>query len=63
MSTINMINRYTGRLGGIEHRNPKNGHQRIVENRDNIRHLEVFINGRWIHDNKCRGFTNKECKR
>lgn len=58
-----MINRYTERLAGIEHRNPKNGHQRVVEDRDSIKHLEVFINGRWIHDNKCRGFTNKDCKK
>lgn len=58
-----MINRYTGRSGGIDHTNPKNGHQRVVEDRDSIKHLEVFMNGRWIHDNKCREFTNKECNK
>jgi hypothetical protein len=58
-----MINRYTGRLGGIEHTNPKNGHQRVVEDRDSIKHLEVFFNGRWIHDSKCKELTNKECNK
>jgi len=58
-----MISRYAGRSGVIDQENPKNGHQRIVEDRDNIKHLEVFFNGRWIHDSKCREFTNKECNK
>ena len=44
-----------------EHKNPRNEHQRVTENRDSIKHLEVFFKGLWIHDDKCRGFTNKEC--
>ena len=40
----------------------KNGHQRIITNRDNIRHLEYFNNGQWRHSDKCKLFTNKECK-
>jgi hypothetical protein len=55
-----MIN-YTGALGTLN--NPKNGYQRVVEDRDGVKHLEVFFNGRWIHDYRCREFTNKECKR
>ena len=39
----------------------KNGHERITTNRDNIRHLEYFMNGQWRHSYKCKEFTNKEC--
>ena len=54
-----MIIGYAGRSGV----NPKNGHQRVVQDRDSIKHLEVFMNGRWMHDSKCREFTNKECNK
>jgi hypothetical protein len=39
----------------------KNGHERIVTNRDNVRHLEYFNNGQWRHSDKCKVYTNKEC--
>ena len=58
-----MINRYSDSLGAIQHGNPKNGYQRVVQDRDSIKHLEIFINGRWIHDSKCRGYTNKDCNK
>src|SRR5918911_27399 len=34
--------------------NPKNGHQRVIVDRDDIKHLEFFMNGSWRHDIKCR---------
>lgn len=40
----------------------KNGHERIVTDRENSRHLEYFNNGQWRHSEKCREFTNKDCK-
>jgi hypothetical protein len=52
-----------GRLGTFNANNPKNGHQRIIVDNDNSQHLEVFMNGSWRHDQKCREFTNKECRR
>ena len=39
----------------------KNGHERIVTDRDNIKHLEYFMNGQWRHSDNCKDFTNKEC--
>jgi hypothetical protein len=39
----------------------KNRNERITINRDSIRHLEYFNNGRWRHSDKCRDHTNKEC--
>jgi len=32
----------------------KNGQQRVITNRDNIRHLEYFMNGQWRHSARCR---------
>jgi hypothetical protein len=58
-----MINYNTGSVGRFNQQNPKNGHQRVVADRDNIQHLEVFMNGSWRHDSKCREYTNKECRR
>ena len=55
-----MIN-YTnpqGRFSNIS--NPKNGYERVVEDRDNSKHLEVFMYGSWRHSAKCRESTNKE---
>jgi hypothetical protein len=52
-----------GRSGVIGHWNPKNGRQRVVQDRDSVKHLEIFMNGRWIHDDKCSGFTNKQCNK
>ena len=40
----------------------KNGQERIVTDRDNSRHLQYFNNGQWRHSEKCRQFTNKDCK-
>ena len=42
--------------------NPKNGHERVITNNKDTRHLEIFMNGRWMHSEKCREYTNKECK-
>jgi hypothetical protein len=39
----------------------KNGHERIVTDRDNVKHLEYFMNGQWRHSDNCKDFTNKEC--
>jgi len=40
----------------------KNGQERIVTDRDNAKHLQYFNNGQWRHSEKCREFTNKDCK-
>ena len=56
---ISFINRYSDSLAAILRINPKNGYQRVVQGRDSIKHLEVFINGQWIHVTKCGEFTNK----
>jgi hypothetical protein len=37
----------------------KNGHERIVNDRDNAKHLEYFMNGQWKHSENCN-LTNKE---
>jgi len=42
--------------------NPKNGFERVVENRDSIKHLQIFMYGSWRHSSKCRESTNKECR-
>jgi hypothetical protein len=39
----------------------KNGQERVTTNRDNIRHLEYFMNGQWRHSHRCKEFTNKDC--
>jgi len=39
----------------------KNGHERVIIDRDNIKHLEYFMNGQWQHSDNCKDFTNKEC--
>jgi hypothetical protein len=54
-NTSNSPSRYS--LG-----NPKNGHQRVIVDRDNNKHLEFFMNGSWRHDPKCRELTNKDCR-
>jgi hypothetical protein len=38
-----------------------NGHKRVTTNRDNIRHLEYFLNGQWRHSYDCKKFTNTGC--
>jgi len=40
----------------------KNGQERVVTDRDNAKHLQYFNNGQWRHSEKCREFTNKDCK-
>jgi len=40
----------------------KNGDERIVSDRDNIKHLQYFNNGQWRHSDRCKNFTNEECK-
>ncbi|MDP9306088.1 MAG: hypothetical protein M3O68_07080 [Thermoproteota archaeon] len=39
----------------------KNGQERVITDRDNIKHLQYFANGQWRHSDKCKKFTNKEC--
>jgi len=39
----------------------KNGHERVISDRDNNKHLQYFNNGQWRHSDKCKQFTNKEC--
>ncbi len=39
----------------------KNGHEHVVSDRDNIKHLQYFTNGQWRHSDKCKEFTNKDC--
>jgi hypothetical protein len=39
----------------------KNGQRRVITNRDNIRHLEYFMNGQWRHSARFKEFTNKDC--
>jgi hypothetical protein len=39
----------------------KNGHERIVSDRDNAKHLEYFMNGQWKHSENCKTFTNRDC--
>lgn len=45
--------------------NPKNGYQRVTvgSSYDDTKHLEVFNNGSWRHDPKCREYTNKDCRK
>lgn len=40
----------------------KNGHERIVQDRDNQKHLQYFNNGQWRHSDKCKQFANKDCE-
>lgn len=39
----------------------KNGQERVISDRDKIKHLQYFNNGQWRHSDKCKNFTNKEC--
>ncbi len=41
--------------------NPQNGTTRIERENDGTIHLQVFYNGSWRHDQKCKIKTNKEC--
>ena len=41
--------------------NAKNGHERVVNDRDNVKHLQYFMNGQWKHSENCKNLTNKEC--
>ncbi|AIF82917.1 hypothetical protein NTE_00841 [Candidatus Nitrososphaera evergladensis SR1] len=43
---------------------PKDGHERIVADRDGGKHLEYFRNGSWRHDaTRCKAKINKECRK
>jgi hypothetical protein len=58
-----MIN-YSGPSNRFVATNPKNGHERIVVDREDARHLEIFMNGSWRHiQEKCREYTNKDCRK
>lgn len=39
----------------------KNGHERIIIDRDNIKHLGYFMNGQWRHSDRCKDITNRAC--
>jgi hypothetical protein len=39
----------------------KNGHQRIMTDRDNQKHLQYFNDGQWRHSDNCKEFANKDC--
>jgi hypothetical protein len=41
--------------------NPENGTRRIEKEPDGVTHLQIFYNGSWRHDHKCKLKTNKEC--
>ena len=41
--------------------NAKNGHERVINDRDNAKHLQYFMNGQWKHSENCKNLTNKEC--
>ena len=41
--------------------NPENGTRRIQRETDGINHLQIFYNGSWRHDIKCKLKTNKDC--
>ncbi len=41
--------------------NPENGTRRIEKENNGILHLQIFYNGSWRHDQKCKLKTNKEC--
>ena len=44
--------------------NPKNGTQKVVTDpTDGSNHLEVFMNGSWMHDYRCKDQTNKDCRK
>ena len=40
----------------------KDGQERTITDRDNIKHLQYFANGQWLHSDKCKEFTNKDCE-
>ena len=40
----------------------KNGQERVATKPDNTRHLEYCNNEQWRHSDKCREFTNRDCK-
>jgi hypothetical protein len=40
----------------------KDGQERTITDRDNIKHLQYFANGQWRHSDKCKEFTNKNCE-
>jgi hypothetical protein len=58
-----MINYNISNIGRANLYNPKNGHQRIIADRDNIPASPSFLNGSLRYDSKCREYTNKECRR
>ena len=42
-------------------RTARDGHERVVTDRDNQKHLQYFRNGNWWHSDSCKVYTNKEC--
>ena len=59
-----MRNNNNGQSNRFVATNPKNGHERIIVDRDERKHREIFNNGSWRHSQeKCREYTNKECRK
>jgi hypothetical protein len=42
---------------------PRDGQQRIVEDRDGEKHIEYFRNGSWRHSTTCKITVNKNCRK
>jgi hypothetical protein len=55
---------YSGPSSRFVATNPKNGSERIVVDREDAKHIEVFMNGSWRHmQEKCREYINKDCRK
>jgi len=45
-------------------RPPRNGDTRVIADKENVPHLEFFMNGSWRHNqDRCREYTNKDCRK
>ena len=56
------VRNYNDSIGRFVPNIPKNGHERVVADTDNNKHLQMFMNGSWRHSHRCREYTNKDCK-
>jgi hypothetical protein len=53
----------TSQSQGTCYTTQKNGTQRVVIDAYGSNHLQVFMNGSWRHDYRCKEHTNKDCKK
>ena len=44
-------------------KDPWNGYERVVVDRDHFQHLFVFVDGSWRHSDRCGAYANKECRK